>query len=118
MFISVTHILVLISFTAFLQSVLNSFCAKYADSIPLTVKVLVRNGYELWLDFDKKNGKFKGMLDLLSHFSIEEGQSIVFEYAGGFNFNVTILSVDSAEIEYPMILHHLQNRRPKQGTFA
>ncbi|KAK1399501.1 hypothetical protein POM88_009364 [Heracleum sosnowskyi] len=91
------------------------FCEKYASAIPLTVKMIVRNGYEIWVDFDKKNERFIGLGYFFSHFSLVGGQSLVFEYIGGFNFKVSIFGLDGSEIEYPNIVHHLQSCRPRNG---
>ncbi|KAK1387750.1 hypothetical protein POM88_015928 [Heracleum sosnowskyi] len=89
------------------------FFEKYAAAIPLTVKLIIRNGCEIWVDFDKKNERFTGLGYLFSHFSLRGGQSLVFQYVGGFNFNVSIFGLDGSEIEYPNIVHHLQTYRPR-----
>ncbi|KAK1387362.1 hypothetical protein POM88_015540 [Heracleum sosnowskyi] len=89
------------------------FCEKYASAIPLTVKLIIRNGYEIWVDFDKENERFIGLGYLFSHFSLIGGQALVFEYIGGFNFKVSIFGLDGSEIEYPNIVHHLQTCRPR-----
>ncbi|KAK1396804.1 hypothetical protein POM88_006667 [Heracleum sosnowskyi] len=64
------------------------FCEKYASAIPLTVKLIIR------------------------------GQSLVFEYIGGFNFKVSIFGLDGSEIEYHNIVHHLQTCRPRNVSLS
>lgn len=86
--------------------------------MPLTLKLVIRNGYEIWVDFDKVNNKLIGVGFLFSHFSIRGGQSLVFEHYGGFDMNVSIFGVDCSEIEYPAIVHHLQTRKPKHGIIS
>ncbi|KAK1373092.1 hypothetical protein POM88_029285 [Heracleum sosnowskyi] len=78
----------------------HSFCVKHCAKIPLTVKLSMRNGYEMWLDFDKKKEKFIGLYFLYSYFCLKGGQSLFFEYAGGFVFKVSIFGFDGSEIEY------------------
>ncbi|KAK1375385.1 hypothetical protein POM88_031578 [Heracleum sosnowskyi] len=92
----------------------HSFCVKHCAKIPLTVKRSMRNGYEMWLDFDKKKEKFIGLHFLYSYFCLKGGQSLFFEYAGGFVFKVSIFGFDGSEIEYPKVVHHLQTAKPRQ----
>ncbi|KAK1404590.1 hypothetical protein POM88_004195 [Heracleum sosnowskyi] len=58
------------------------FCEKYASAIPLTVKLIIRDGYEIWVDFDKNNERFIGLGYLFSHFSLIR----VSLYDGGWSF--------------------------------
>lgn len=88
---------------------------KYASIIPATVKLNVRNGYEIWLDFDKHKGTFIGLDLFLAHFSVVEGQSLLFDYHGGFDFIVSIMDVDGSETVYPAIIHHLQRTSLRDG---
>lgn len=91
------------------------YCNFHGDSLPNTFLLKLRTGYQMWVDFDKKREKLCGFSLFFKHFEIKGGQSLVFQYCGGYNFNVSILGVDFAEIEYPNKVHHLQRSVPRPG---
>lgn len=93
----------------------GDFCTKYGSAIPIGIKLQVRNGYQLWVDFVKINVHFVGMRDLFKDFNLRGGESLMFEYVGGFYFKVFIFSAAGSEIEYPLIVHQLQDCLARQG---
>ncbi|KAL1824410.1 hypothetical protein ACET3Z_011188 [Daucus carota] len=100
-----------------------AFCLKHIGSMPTTIKLSVRNGYEIWLDVDKVNGKLIGMRRFYEDFGVEPGQTLMFVYVGGFDMNVFIFGFDDAEIDYPLIVHPLQKSSAKhvyadEGEFS
>lgn len=86
--------------------------------MPTTIKLSVRNGYEIWLDLDKVNGKLIGMRRLYEDFAVEPGQTLMVVYVGGFDMNVCIFGFDDAEIDYPLVVHPLQKSSAKHGYFV
>ncbi|WOH10139.1 hypothetical protein DCAR_0729601 [Daucus carota subsp. sativus] len=89
------------------------FTKKYGHRIPTTIKIVLRTGYTLWLDYDKKKSQFFGIKELFSDFSVTGGQLLVFTYSGGFMFDLCIIGVDGGEIQYPPIVHKLQDCSPQ-----
>ncbi|XP_074368824.1 uncharacterized protein LOC141708896 isoform X2 [Apium graveolens] len=88
----------------------HAFCMKYGSRIPATLKIIVRTGYEIWLDFDKLNEKFNGLREFYHDFGIICGNTLLFEYVGNFDMKVVILDMHGSEIQYPSIVHPLQER--------
>ena len=99
------------------QIVPPAFCLKHIGSMPTTIKLIVRNGYEIWLDLDKVNGKLIGMRRFYEDFGVQAGQTLLFVYVGGFDVNVCIFGFDDAEIDYPLIVHPLQKSSGKHGNY-
>lgn len=91
------------------------YCISYRDTLPNTFRLRLRTGYEFWVDFDKGKQKLKGMSLFFKHFNLKGGESLVFDYCGGYNFNVFILGSDFSEIDYPSIVHHYQRCSPVEG---
>lgn len=104
-------------FSIYFQRVPHVFCVKYADRIPATVKVVVRTGYCIWVDFDKVNEQFIGLRAFYKDFSIQGGHTLLFEFCGDFEFKVCIVDLYGSEIEYPVIVHHLQKCEPRNGMY-
>ncbi|KAL8108432.1 hypothetical protein AgCh_024768 [Apium graveolens] len=90
----------------------HAFCEKYGHRIPSTVRVLVRNGYELWVDFDRVSEKFRGLGDFFHDFGMKSGNTLVFQYGGDFDMKVCILDIYDSEIQYPPVVHNLQTCAP------
>ncbi|XP_074364412.1 uncharacterized protein LOC141705289 [Apium graveolens] len=90
----------------------HAFCEKYGHRIPSTVRVLVCNGYELWVDFDKVSEKFRGLGDFFHEFGMKSGNTLVFQYGGDFDVKVCILDIYGSEIQYPPMVHNLQTCAP------
>lgn len=80
------------------------------------MKLIIRTGYEIWLDFDKAQEKFVGVRKFKADFGLRGGSFLVFEYIGGFNFRVCILAIDGCEIKYPSMVHEMQDCRPIPGN--
>ncbi|KAK1354729.1 hypothetical protein POM88_047985 [Heracleum sosnowskyi] len=85
-------------------SVPTAFISKFGNLIPVGVKLSTRNGYGMWVDFDKRRGRFFGMKPLFRNFKIEGGQSILFDFVGEFKFNLQIFDVFGFEIDYPAVM--------------
>lgn len=100
----------------YVQEVPRVYCRLYANVLPNTFRLKVRTGYQFSVDFDKDRQKIGGMSLFYKHFDLKGGKSLVFEYCGGYNFKVSILGEDFAEIEYPNIVHHFQTCRPLPGS--
>lgn len=90
---------------------------KYGCRIPATVKIVVRNGYCIWLNFDKVNKHFTGLRAFYEDFSINAGHTLLFEYYGDFEFKVCIVDLYGSEIEYPFTVHELQKCQPSHGMY-
>ncbi|XP_074338985.1 B3 domain-containing protein Os08g0324300-like [Apium graveolens] len=90
----------------------HAFCLKYDGRIPATLKIIVRNGYEIWVDFDKVNEKFKGFREFYHDFGIISGNTLLFEYVGNFDMKVVIVDMYGSEIQYPHRVHELQKQLP------
>ncbi|KAF1001429.1 hypothetical protein AG4045_028131 [Apium graveolens] len=90
----------------------HAFCEKYGHRIPSTVRVLVCNGYELWVDFDKVSEKFRGLGDFFHEFGMKSGNTLIFQYGGDFDVKVCILDIYGSEIQYPPMVHNLQTCAP------
>lgn len=88
---------------------------KYGRRIPCGVRLIVRNGYAKWIDFDLVKEQFIDLRDFYENFGVTSGHTLVFEYAGDFDMKVFICDMYGLEIEYPKILHHLQNSEPFDG---
>ncbi|KAK1385860.1 hypothetical protein POM88_023595 [Heracleum sosnowskyi] len=82
----------------------TAFISKFGNLIPVGVKLSTPNGYEMWVDFDKRRGRLFGMKPLFRNFKIEGGQSILFDFVGDFKFNVQIFDVFGFEIDYPAVM--------------
>ncbi|KAK1366396.1 hypothetical protein POM88_041957 [Heracleum sosnowskyi] len=93
------------------------YCTQYGESLPTTFRLKVRTGYEFSVDFDKRKQRISGLSLFYKHFGLKGGESLVFEYCGGYKFNLFILSDDFSEIEYPSIVHHFQTCQPVPGAF-
>ena len=48
-------------------------------------------------------------------FELEGGEMLIFEVNGIFDFNVYIIGLDLTEIEYPNVVHYMQNSHPRVG---
>ncbi|KAK1352902.1 hypothetical protein POM88_052740 [Heracleum sosnowskyi] len=94
------------------EDVPRRYCTQYGESLPSTFRLKVRTGYEFSVDFDKGKQRISGLSLFYKHFGLKGGESLVFEYCGGYKFNLFILGVDFAEIEYPSIVHHFQTCQP------
>lgn len=105
------------SYSFLLQRVPHAFCVRYGDRIPKIVKLTVRTGYAIWLDFDKVKEFFVGMRLFFENFSITRGQTLVFEHCGGFEIKVCICDLYGSEIQYPNIVHNFQSCRPCHGMY-
>ncbi|KAK1398582.1 hypothetical protein POM88_008445 [Heracleum sosnowskyi] len=88
------------------------YCTQYGESLPTTFRLKVRTGYEFSVDFDKRKQRISGLSLFYKNFGLKGGESLVFEYCGGYNFNLFILGDDFSEIEYPSIVHHFQTCQP------
>ncbi|KAK1372626.1 hypothetical protein POM88_028819 [Heracleum sosnowskyi] len=95
----------------------DEFCEKYAHRIPIGIKIKVRNGYELWLDFVTIYQRFFGLSTFYKDFKLRSGQRLLFEYMGGFNFNVVIFGICGSDIEYPLVVHELQEREAREVLY-
>ncbi|KAK1371083.1 hypothetical protein POM88_037175 [Heracleum sosnowskyi] len=95
----------------------DEFVDKYAHRIPIGIKIKVRNGYELWLDFVKTYKRFFGLSIFYKDFKLRSGQRLLFEYMGGFNFNVVIFGICGSEIEYPLVVHESQEREAREVLY-
>lgn len=97
------------------QIVPHAFCVKYGSRIPLTVKVVLRTGYAIWLDFDKVKERFVGLRVLFDNMNFTGGETVVFEHTGGFDFNVRVCDMYGSEINYPYMVHYFQTYQPSFG---
>ncbi|KAL1809086.1 hypothetical protein ACET3Z_026076 [Daucus carota] len=80
------------------------------DEIPKFVKMLSRDACRSNI---LKKSQFFGIKELFSDFSVTGGQLLVFTYSGGFMFDLCIIGVDGGEIQYPPIVHKLQDCSPQ-----
>lgn len=91
---------------------------KYGRRIPCAFRLIVRNGYAKWIDFDLVKEQFIGLRDFYQDFGLSSGHTLVFEYAGDFDMKVFICDMYGSEIEYPKILRNLQNSAPFDGMIS
>ncbi|XP_063936916.1 uncharacterized protein LOC135147654 [Daucus carota subsp. sativus] len=59
-----------------------------------------------------------GVEALYSDFHLEGGELLVFEFAGDGNFNVYIIGRDFCEVEYPNVVHALQEIGPRKVSLV
>ncbi|KAK1395837.1 TF-B3 domain-containing protein [Heracleum sosnowskyi] len=96
----------------------SDFCSKYGNQLPASFHVILRNGYRLPVDFDRRRGILKGFLWFFNHFDLKGGEMLLFEYYGRYDLNVYIIGTNCSEIEYPSIVHHLQTCHPGRVTLG
>ncbi|KAK1372387.1 hypothetical protein POM88_028580 [Heracleum sosnowskyi] len=88
----------------------RAFRWRYQDVLPLTLKLKLRTGYEIWVD--RMRGIMKGTRLLLRDMNLEGGELLLLEYCGDFDFVVYVIGVDGCELKYPRVLHEFQGGRP------
>ncbi|KAK1356970.1 hypothetical protein POM88_050226 [Heracleum sosnowskyi] len=77
------------------------YCTQYGDSLPTTFRLKVHTGYEFLVNFDKRKQRISGLSLFYKHFGLKGGESLVFEYCDGYNFNLFILGDDFPSIALP-----------------
>lgn len=65
------------------------------------MKLVLRNGYSVWLDFNRRQESLEGIRSFFQFLNIVGGETLVFEHRGGFEFKVVIFDKHGAEIFYP-----------------
>lgn len=83
----------------------------------VSLLLILRTGYGIWLDFDKRNERFVGMRVFFDHFSIKRGHTLLFKHYGGFQFKVCIIDLYGSEIQYPNILPASEDYEPSHGMY-
>ncbi|KAL8092095.1 hypothetical protein AgCh_034399 [Apium graveolens] len=68
--------------------------------IPRGVKIIVRNGYNAWIDHNKENGRLEGIERFFQFLNIKDGETLVFEHMGGFEFRVKVYNLFGCENNY------------------
>ncbi|XP_074351618.1 uncharacterized protein LOC141690742 [Apium graveolens] len=87
----------------------KKFVIYHGDKLSQEWNLSIRNGYKLGVNFDSTNYKINGVRDLFTDYGLTGGEKLIFENVDGGNFNVFIIGLDGAEIEYPQILHVTQS---------
>ena len=100
----------------FSQYLPSKILSKYGSRIQDCFLLKFWNGYEIPVVFHREEGVISGLSTLYEDFELEPGQMLVFEFDGSYHFNVYGIGTDFSEIEYPQVVHHLQQTRPRDGT--
>ncbi|XP_074360846.1 B3 domain-containing transcription factor VRN1-like [Apium graveolens] len=79
----------------------RAMCAQYGSTLPHAVKLVVRNGHAIWLDFNKTEEHLEGIQRFFQLLNITGGETLLFEHTGEFQFKVHIFDMHSSEIKYP-----------------
>lgn len=91
----------------------QKFCDEYQSQFVENVKLKIRNGYRIWVRFDKMKCMILGMKSFFIDFGLVGGEILVFEHRDNMCFGVYIIGRHGAEIQYPSVVHASQNCSPR-----
>ncbi|KAL1813669.1 hypothetical protein ACET3Z_023734 [Daucus carota] len=94
------------------------YASKLGDLVGEKLLLKLKTGYCLEVTYNKGLGKMIGVEALYSDFHLEGGELLVFEFAGDGNFNVYIIGRDFCEVEYPNVVHALQEIGPRKVSLV
>ncbi|XP_063936677.1 uncharacterized protein LOC108227884 [Daucus carota subsp. sativus] len=86
---------------------------KYGHMLANCLLLGFRNGYEIPVVLDEERGTLSGLSTLYDDFELIGGQMLLFDFNGCSGFNVYVIGTDLREIDYPSVVHCMQNKRPR-----
>ena len=89
---------------------------KYGHMLANCLLLGFRNGYEIPVVLDEERGTLSGLSTLYDDFELIGGQMLLFDFNGCSGFNVYVIGTDLREIDYPSVVHCMQNKRPRNGN--